>query len=135
MTMTNKKSPEQESEARRLRREVFDEAMLDQLLASAQERGVALTGEGGFLPEMVKAVLERGMDAELTQHLGYDKHDPAGRGSGNSRNGSTPKTVATEVGDVTLDQPRDRNSSFASALVPKGQRRLGGIGRTLFGFD
>lgn len=127
MTMTNKKSPEQESEARRLRREVFDEAMLDQLLASAQERGVALTGEGGFLPEMVKAVLERGMDAELTQHLGYDKHDPAGRGSGNSRNGSTPKTVATEVGDVTLDQPRDRNSSFASALVPKGQRRLGGL--------
>jgi putative transposase len=67
------------------------------------------------------------MQAELTDHLGYDKGDPAGKGSGNSRNGSTPKTVATEVGDIALDQPRDRNSTFASALVPKGARRLGGL--------
>ena len=87
----------------------------------------SLTGEGGFLPEMIKAVLERGMEAELTGHLGYDKGDPAGKGSGNSRNGSTPKTVGTEVGDIALDQPRDRNSTFASALVPKGARRLGGL--------
>lgn len=76
---------------------------------------------------MIKAVLERGMDAELTGHLGYDRGDPAGHGSGNSRNGTTPKTVATEVGDIGLDQPRDRNSTFASALVPKGARRLGGL--------
>jgi putative transposase len=76
---------------------------------------------------MIKAVLERGMEAELTGHLGYDKGDPAGKGSGNSRNGSTPKTVGTEVGDIALDQPRDRNSTFASALVPKGARRLGGL--------
>jgi putative transposase len=88
---------------------------------------VTLTGEGGFLPEMIRAVLERGMDAELTDHLGYDRGDRAGHGSGNSRNGTTPKTVGTEVGDVVLDQPRDRNSSFASALVPKGARRLGGL--------
>jgi putative transposase len=67
------------------------------------------------------------MEAELTGHLGYDKGDPAGKGSGNSRNGSTPKTVGTEVGDIALDQPRDRNSTFASALVPKGARRLGGL--------
>lgn len=64
-------------------------------MASADERGVALTGAGGFLPEMIKAVLECGMDVELAEHLGYERGDPAGRGSGNSRNGTTPKTVAT----------------------------------------
>ncbi|MGL5866614.1 MAG: transposase [Dermatophilaceae bacterium] len=116
-----------EPEARRLRRELFDDDALDQLMAATGERGLSLTGEGGFLPEMIKAVLERGMEAELSSHLGYDKGDPAGHGSGNSRNGSTPKTVATEVGDVALDQPRDRNSTFASVLVPKGARRLGGL--------
>lgn len=116
-----------ESEARRLRRELFPDELIDQLMASSDERGVALTGAGGFLPEMIKALLERGMDVELSQHLGYERGDPAGNGSGNSRNGSTPKTVATEVGDLRLDQPRDRNSTFASALVPKGARRLGGL--------
>jgi putative transposase len=115
------------SRARRLRQEVFDDDLVDRLLAATDERGVALTGSGGFLPEMIKAVLERGMSAELSDHLGYEKGDPAGKGSGNSRNGTTPKTVSTEVGQVDLDQPRDRNSTFASALVPKGVRRLGGL--------
>nr|WP_284305841.1 IS256 family transposase [Mobilicoccus caccae] len=96
-------------------------------MAATDERGLSLTGEGGFLPEMIKAVLERGMQAELTDHLGYEKGDPGGNGSGNSRNGTTPKTVGTEVGDVGLDRPRDRNSTFASSLVPKGARRLGGL--------
>jgi len=127
MTMTKSDKRKDESEARRLRRELFDDEMLDRLMAASDERGVTLTGEGGFLPEMIRAVLERGMDAELTDHLGYDRGDRAGHGSGNSRNGTTPKTVGTEVGDVVLDQPRDRNSSFASALVPKGSRRLGGL--------
>lgn len=133
MTMTNKTKYGSgvgegvEPEARRLRRELFDDEVLDRLLAATEERGVSLTGEGGFLPEMIKAVLERGMAAELSGHLGYEKGDPAGRGSGNSRNGTTPKTVSTEVGEVVLDQPRDRNGSFASALVPKGARRLGGL--------
>ena len=130
MTMTKLKkdvSQEQEPEARKLRRELFDEEMLDKLMAATDERGVSLTGEGGFLPEMIKAVLERGMGAELTSHLGYEQGDVAGRGSGNSRNGTSPKTVSTEVGDIGLDQPRDRNGSFASVLVPKGSRRLGGL--------
>jgi putative transposase len=117
----------QEPEARKLRRELFGEDLLDRLMAATDERGVALTGEGGFLPEMIKAVLERGMSAELTEHLGYEKGDPAGRGSGNSRNGTTPKTIGTEVGDIGLDQPRDRNATFASRVVPKGARRLGGL--------
>ena len=97
MSMTTESKKDLEPEARRLRRELFDDELLDKLLAATSERGLALTGEGGFLPEMIKAVLERGMEAELTDHLGYDKHDPAGRGSGNSRNGSTPKTLGTEV--------------------------------------
>ncbi|MFW5469523.1 IS256 family transposase [Knoellia sp. CPCC 206435] len=112
------------SEARRLRQEMFGDDMLDRLMAATDERGVALTGEGGFLPEMIRAVLERGMSTELTDHLGYERGDPAGRGSGNSRNGSTPKTVGTEVGDIRLDSPRDRQGTFASALVPKG---VGGL--------
>ena len=119
--------PAEEPEARRLRREFFDDELLDKLIDSSSERGVALTGAGGFLPEMIKAVLERGMKAELSDHLGYEKGDPAGRGSGNSRNGTSPRTVASEVGDLALDQPRDRAGTFASALVPKGARRLGGL--------
>jgi putative transposase len=108
-------------------RSVLDEQLLDQLVARMRTDGVRLSGPGGFLTEMLKAVLERGLQAELTEHLGYDKHDPAGKGSGNSRNGSTPKTLLTEVGPVGLDVPRDRAGTFAPALVPKGERRLGGL--------
>ncbi|WP_448074160.1 IS256 family transposase [Georgenia yuyongxinii] len=130
--MTTKDQPDdvevaRRAQARRLREELFDDELVDKLLAASGERGVALTGSGGFLPEMIKTVLERGMAAELSDHLGYDKGDPAGRGSGNSRNGFTPKTVSTEIGQVRLDQPRDRAGTFASALVPKGARRLGGL--------
>ena len=108
-------------------RSVLDDALLDQMVAQMRTEGVRLTGPGGFLTEMVKAVLERGLAAELTDHLGYDKHDPAGNGSGNSRNGATPKTLLTEVGPVALDVPRDRAGTFAPTLVPKGERRLGGL--------
>ena len=88
---------------------------------------MTLTGQGGFLPELIKAVLERGLAAELTSHLGYEVGDAAGRGSPNSRNGHTPKTVQTQVGAVGLDIPRDRQSTFDPRLVPKGERRLGGL--------
>lgn len=100
---------------------------IDQLLAQANAEGVALTGQGGMLPELIRSVLERGLAAELGDHLGYDKDDPAGRGSGNSRNGSTPKTLATEVGPVPINTPRDRVGTFEPALVPKGARRAGGL--------
>lgn len=93
------------------------DGLVDQLIAVTSERGTELTGPGGFLPELVKAVLERGMQAELTDHLGYDKHDSIGRGSGNSRNGTSKKTVQTEIGPVTLVGPRDRAGSFVSRLV------------------
>jgi putative transposase len=103
-----------------------DGPWLDDLMSHVGDDGLRLTGEGGFLPAFVKAVLERGLRAELSDHLGYDKGDPAGRGSPNCRNGSTPKTLATEVGDVDLDTPRDRAGSFEPRLVPKGARRLAG---------
>src|SRR5215207_1714623 len=119
-------SPEPGS-ARQLVNEMVDAGLLDELMDRVDRDGLALTGAGGFLPEMVKAVLERGMRAELTDHLGYQKHDPAGRGSPNSGNGSTPKTVACEVGEVGLDTPRDRAGSFEPRLVLKGSRRVGGL--------
>src|SRR5687768_7865984 len=95
----------------------------DDLMAKVDQGSLQLTGEGGFLPELVKRVLEAGLRAELTDHLGYDRHDRDGYGSGNSRNGSTPKRLGTEVGDIDLATPRDRNRSFDPRLVPKGQRR------------
>src|SRR5690242_12869998 len=113
--------------ARQAINEMVDAGLLDHLMSKVDGDGLALTGDGGLLPELVKAVLERGLAAELTGHLGYEKGDPAGRGSPNSRNGSSPKTVASEVGDVGLRVPRDRAGSFEPRLVPKGARRTGGL--------
>jgi putative transposase len=101
--------------------------LLDDLMARVDQGSLQLTGEGGFLPELVKRVLEAGLAAELTDHLGYEKHDREGYGSGNSRNGSSPKRLGTEVGDIDLATPRDRNGTFDPRLVPKGQRRVGGL--------
>jgi len=113
--------------AREAVNEMIDAGLLDEVMDRVDTGGLALTGAGGLLPEMVKAVLERGLASELSGHLGYEKGDPAGRGSPNSRNGTTPKTLATEVGDVPLDVPRDRSGSFEPRLVPKGSRRAGGL--------
>jgi len=113
--------------ARRVVDELIEAGVFDELLERIDEGGLQLTGEGGFLPEMIKAVLERGLQAELTDHLGYEKGDRAGWGSPNSRNGSTPKTVASEAGDVELATPRDRAGTFEPRLVPKGARRVGGL--------
>lgn len=119
--------PEEPKTARETVQEMVDAGLFEDLMGRVDEGSLQLTGEGGFLPEMIKAVLERGLAAELTDHLGYERGDPAGRGSPNSRNGSTPKTVATEVGDVGLDGPRDRAGTFEPRLVPKGTRRVGGL--------
>lgn len=107
--------------------EMVEAGLLDDVMDRVDAGGLALTGEGGFLPEMIKQVLERGLATELTEHLGYEKGDRGGRGSPNSRNGSTPKTVSTEIGRVPLEVPRDRASTFEPRLVPKGTRRLGGL--------
>ena len=125
MTMTEDEatsSPEQAAVER-----LVDAGLLDELMARVDAGELQLTGEGGFLPGLIKAVLERGLQAELTDHVGYEKGDPGGRGSPNSRNGTTPKTISTEVGDVALDTPRDRAGTFEPRLVPKGVRRVGGL--------
>jgi putative transposase len=119
--------PPERAAARRLVGELAGEGWLDELMSRTGEDGVQLTGDGGFLPELIKAVLERGLDAELSEHLGYQRGEAVGAGSGNSRNGYTPKTVQTEVGPIGLDTPRDRNGDFLPRLVPKGARQLGGL--------
>jgi len=104
----------------------IDDEIIKKLLAG-YEKPEDLLGEGGLFKQLKKALLERALDAELTHHLGYDKHDPAGRGSGNSRNGHSGKTVQTDDGPVELEVPRDRNGTFEPVIVPKGQTRLDGL--------
>ena len=94
------------------------------VIERAQAEGLTLTGEGGLLPDMIKRAVEAAMNAEMTDHLGYERYAAEGRGSGNSRNGVTSSTVQTNAGPVGLDKPRDRNGEFDSVVVPKGTRRL-----------
>ncbi|MFJ7593420.1 IS256 family transposase [Streptomyces sp. NPDC097617] len=101
--------------------------VVERLLDKADASGAALLGEGGLLTEITKAVLERALEAEMSEHLGYERGDSAGHGSGNSRNGTSPKTVLTDAGAVTLAVPRDRNGDFEPRLVPKNARRLAGF--------
>src|SRR5215472_8862893 len=109
------------------RRPLIDEELADQLLGKAAAEGVELLGPDGLLSQVTKAVLERALAEEMTGHLGYDKHDPAGRGSGNNRNGTTGKTVLTDVGAVGLEVPRDRAGTFEPQIVRRGQTRLEGF--------
>ena len=95
-----------------------------ELVQQAQERGLSLTGPDGLLRQLTKTVTETALDEELTEHLGYEKHDPAGAGGGNIRNGTRAKTVLTEhSGPVEIEVPRDRAGTFALQLVKKRQRR------------
>ena len=100
--------------------------LLDQLLAN-YSKPEDLTGENGLFKQLKKALIERALGAELTEHLGYEKGDPAGRGSGNSRNGTSSKTLLTEDGEVEISVPRDRAGSFEPQLVAKGQTRFDGF--------
>src|SRR6478752_4463194 len=106
---------------------LVDAELADELLARAQRDGTELLGPDGLLSQVTKAVLERALAEEMSEHLGYDKHDPAGRGSGNSRNGSTGKRLLTEIGGIDLEVPRDRAGSFSPQIVRKGQTRLDGF--------
>jgi putative transposase len=106
---------------------VDQQELARQLLAQAKEQGIELVGPGGLLNQLTGRVLETALEEEMTDHLGYDKHEVAGRGSGNSRNGTRAKTVMTEIGPVQIEVPRDTNGSFDPQIVRKRQRRLGGI--------
>jgi len=124
-----KLNPERE-ERRRRQKEIADglkdSGALDEIFAKI-DAGEPLTGEQGLLGGMLKAALERGLDTELTEHVGYERGDGEAGLYPNSRNGSSAKTVATEIGDLELAVPRDRNGTFTPMLVPKGARRLDGL--------
>src|SRR5215475_2986151 len=100
--------------------------LLDQLLAN-YKKPEDLTGEDGLFKQLKKALIERALGAELTEHLGYEKGDPAGRGSGNSRNGASSKTLLSEDGEIEIAVPRDRAGSFEPQLIAKGQTRFDGF--------
>ncbi len=111
--------------------QLADGAVEDQLVRELAERaraqGLQLTGEGGLLGRLTKRVLESALEGEMDDHLGYGKHDPAGRDGGNSRNGRRAKTVLTDIGPVQIEVPRDREASFEPRLVAKRARRLSGV--------
>src|SRR5215475_3973909 len=104
-----------------------DAELVGRLVEQARAAGLQLTGDGGLLQQLTKRVVEAALDGEITDHLGYDKGDPAGKNGRNSRNGSRGKTVLTEVGPVEVAVPRDRDGTFEPQIVKKRQRRLSGV--------
>jgi hypothetical protein len=115
----------------------IDEQLIDRLASRARAGGLQLAGEGGLLQQLTKRLLESALEGELTDHLGYDRHDVAGRDGGNSGNGHRAKTVLTDVGPVQVDVPRDRDASFEPKIVAKRQKRLAGVtsGSAVRGID
>lgn len=105
----------------------FSPEILDQILAGGSLKPEDLTGEDGLFRRLKKALLERALGAELTHHLGYEKGDPAGRGSGNSRNGTSSKALLTDDGEIEIEVPRDRAGTFEPVIVAKGQTRFDGF--------
>ena len=106
---------------------VLDQGFARELVDRARSEGVNLVGPGGLLGGLTKQVLETALEAEMSEHLGYDANDPVGRNGENSRNGVRPKTVITDIGPVTIDAPRDRDGTFTPVIVKKRQRRLTGM--------
>ncbi|MET9603298.1 transposase, partial [Streptomyces sp. NPDC006459] len=104
-----------------------DDRLVDESVSRVQAEGLQLTGEGGLLQQLTKRLLESALEGEIADHLGYDKHDPAGKNGGNSRNGTRAKTVLTDVGPVGISVPRDRDGSFEPRIVKKRQKRLTGV--------
>ena len=122
MTMTDSA---ERAERRARQRELADRlkasGALDQIFEQIDAGAVPLGGDDGLLKGMLKAALERGLEVELTEHVGYERGDPDAPLFPNSRNGTSSKTVSSEVGDVELAVPRDRHGSFIPRLVPKGR--------------
>src|SRR5436305_10401868 len=104
----------------------IDKALIDQLLAE-YKKPEDIIGEDGLLKQLTKAILERALQAEMTDHLGYEKHDPAGHRRGNTRNGKSQKTLIGEFGELELTPPRDRKATFDAKIVAKGQTRWTGF--------
>ncbi|KFG71719.1 IS256 family transposase [Streptomyces mutabilis] len=124
MTSENVAEQDAAESAAAVSAKTVDDQLIDELVSRAQAEGLQLTGEGGLLQQLTKRLLESALEGEITDHLGYDKHDPAGRNGGNSRNGTRSKTVLTDVGPVEIVVPRDRDGSFEPKIVKK---RLTGV--------
>jgi len=105
----------------------FSPEILDQLLAGGSLKPEDLAGADGLFGRLKKALLERALGAELTHHLGYEKGDPAGRGTGNSRNGTSSKALLTNDGEIEIEVPRDRAGTFEPVIIAKGQTRFDGF--------
>ena len=117
--VTKKKEPAEQS---------AEQQAATELVRLARERGLSLTGPDGLLKQLTKTVIETALSEEMTEHLGYEKHDPAGAGTGNIRNGTRGKSVLTEAsGQVEIEVPRDRAGTFEPQIVRKRQRRLNGV--------
>jgi hypothetical protein len=116
---------ETDPEAKRSEPPELSDELVDQLLAGSRSAS-EITGQGGLLQTLTKRLIERAMDAELTEHLGYERGE-APPGAGNSRNGSSPKTLRTEHGSVRIEQPRDRHGDFEPQILAKHQRRFDGF--------
>src|ERR1700761_6375302 len=104
----------------------IDKKLIDQLLTD-YKKPEDIIGENGLLKQLTKAILERALQAEMTDHLGYKKHDPAGHRRGNTRNGKSQKTLTGEFGELELQTPRDRKATFDPKIVAKGQTRWTGF--------
>ncbi len=106
--------------------ERIPDEVIDQLLAGA-ETEQEIAGPGGLLAQLTKRLVERAMEVELTDHVGYEPHAEPPGGAGNTRNGTSPKRLVTEHGQVEIDAPRDRDGSFSPKIVRKRQRRFEGF--------
>ena len=107
-------------------KELLPNELIDELMADSKS-GEEITGQGGLLAQLTKRMVERAMEVELTDHLGYESHAEPPGGAGNTRNGSTPKTLITDQGEVQISTPRDRDGSFEPQIVRKRQRRFEGF--------
>ena len=103
----------------------IDPEIIDKLLADCR-KPEQIIGQEGLLKQLTKALLERALESEMTEHLGYEKSDPVGYHSGNSRNGKSRKTLKGEFGEMELETPRDRKASFEPQIIAKGQTRFTG---------
>jgi len=112
---------------------VIDDDVLDRLMGQIDGEGLELLGPDGVLTELTSRIMNRALETEMTDHLGYERGDTSGWGSGNVRNGSYPKEVLTDAGGIPIEVPRDRNGEFEPALVPKRQRRISGFNDLVVG--
>ena len=124
---------ENEKKIEELARPVIDDETVDRLMAQVDAEGLELLGPDGVLTELTSRIMNRALETEMTGHLGYERGDTSGWGSGNVRNGSYPKRILTDAGGIPIEVPRDRKGTFEPQLIPKRQRRIAGFNDLVVG--